>query len=479
MEQPLTPPPSRRVLRVRHRPRTRTISDENRCSHTASIRPSEGSTMAIRARKELSSSPSRGRTRSRVVRNGLTLNTNHIRPHLSLALPPCCSPPPPLSEAGTTASDEDLIFQMSPIQTQSPTLLSFSAVAHEAHIESNSAKQATMQSLSALWEKHKNNITSAASHTHVPRTPAKRTRADTVTQHQRGFSDTHASVLGRRERRSEHRHVQNAKALLDFSSVLHAPPTPTSPPPAEPFMYSFPSFESSPLVKAREARARRQASKRSMNGEFLTGDSEMDRISCGNDRSLDVEMDNDYSQRLGPIRARKLRIQSGESLSEDMDDANFISHAFQSASLDPEKDNGLGADEDREFDDAYSSSQRSSSVSSSSVTDAASLNQNNPLSSSLLASFPVRPSSRSQTHSNSSSRQPSRRASPTEMNPEASAIAMMTRGRASRRASSETKQATTGCAGGYRRGRGRTPAPARRTGEEVQDPASAARASPR
>ena len=336
MAQPLTPPPSLRVLRVRTR--TRTSSDENRRTHVTSGRTSEALAKVALSRKDISTSPSRGRTRSRVVRNPLTLNTAYTRPHLSLALPSCCSPPPTRGDvrAPSPGYDDDLIFQMSPIQSQSPSSLFFDA-SREGHKDEGRAKQSTAYSLSTLWEKHKASLTTSTSQTQTPRTPSKRTRTNTVTQHQRGFSDTHASITPRRTRQDEHQHKQSAKTLLDFSTSFHVPPSPLSPTSAEPFMYSFPNFESNSLNKARQDRARRQAGKAYTNEEYLTGDSDSASKGAGPDSILDVDMTSNLPQRLGPIKARKLRIQSGGPAPDDLDDANLISRAFQSASLDPEK----------------------------------------------------------------------------------------------------------------------------------------------
>lgn len=469
METPLTPPPSFRALRVRVHPRTRTISDENRCTHASLTRTNNGSTAATRNRKDISCSPSRGRGRSRVVRDGLTMNTsNRPRPHLSLMLPLCCSPPPSRSDARSPVLDDDLIFQMSPIQPQSPTSMYFHA-AHEVNVDSSRVERSTVQTLSALWEKHKPNVTPTIQRPHSPRTPYRRSRTGTVTQHQRGFSDTHVSVLPRHERRGDRRPQPSAKAILDLSSMLNPPLTPTSPPAvSEPFMYSFPSFESSPLAKARQARASREAGKAMLRGEFLTGGLESDSTDGGVDSSSNVEVESTYPQRLGPIRARKLRIQSGENLHGDVEDTDFISHAFRSASLDPEKDNDVELDELADaFEDGYYSSQRSSSVSSSSsTTDVASFEHSSSLlSSSLLASFPVRQSRTStRSSSRSRSRERAQRMSPSRVSPEEHTSAMESRGRTSRRTSTEIQQAAAPYAGGERRSRGRTPAPARWNG---------------
>lgn len=461
MAQPLTPPPSFRVLRVR--PRTRTSSDENRCSHAPPGRASEALAKVARSRKDVSSSPTRGRTRTRVARNGLTLNTNYTRPHLSLALPSCCSPPSIRGEAPLPNSDDDLIFQMSPIQSHSPTSICFDTV-RKGHADSSRVKPSTVQSLSALWEKHKASLTTSSTQAHLPRTPSRRTRTNTVTQHQRGFSDTHANVTPRRTGHNDLRPQQSAKTLLDFSSALHTPHTPMSPASAQPFLYSFPNFESSPLAKARRDRARRQADKAFMRDDFLSGGLELEAKGCSTDSSFDTDLGAAQSQRPGPIRARKLHIQSGGSVSDSLDDANFISRAFQSASLDPEKDSDTDADDDA--DDGYFSSQRSSSVSSLSTTEAASLIHDNAFSNSLLASLHL--SSRSRTRSSSSSRPRSGHISSSELSPDTSADIMMTRGRASRRATNDGQFAVSGYVGGDRRGRGRTPAPVRRNSRDTQ-----------
>ncbi|THH11658.1 hypothetical protein EW145_g492 [Phellinidium pouzarii] len=413
MEQPLTPPPSFRVLRVCTRTRTRTISDENYSENTKS----DGATVNTPA---LSSSPSRGRTRLRIIRNSLTLNSNlRARPHLSVAVPSCRSPPPSSKGMRSPVIDDELIFQMSPIMPQSPTAVFFNS-ANEVCTEPRRVEESTMQTLSALWENRKQVVEPYAvpQETHHKRPsalhmPQKRTRTGTVTQehyHHRGYSDGAANR--RRERRGGHRPQPSTKTLFDLSELLHASPTPSSPEQSDPFLYSFPSFESIPLAQARQARALRAATK--MLGHDERSEVEV-RIEDGK------AMDATSSPRLGPIH--------------DFEDANFISHAFRSASLDPEKDDmdGEGVEEDEE---GYFSSQRSSSVSSSATGATSSLNHSSILSSSLLASFPVRPASQSQSNpssnptSRSHSRPTSLRASDSESSSKIEADAvMLTRGR--------------------------------------------------
>lgn len=470
MEQTLTPPPSFRALRVRTRPRNRTTSDENNCAKIAPDRTHEGGTVPKQTRKELS--PARGRTRSRVIRNGLTLNTNCVHPHLSLGLPACCSAMHSRNDYPSSGGDEDLIFEMSPVQSQSPSFLCFEG-AHEVRADANRVRQSTMQTLSALWDKHKPSLNGTDSQQpHSPRTPKKRIHRDSFTQHQRGLSDTHATEFPRRERQGEHRQQQTARALFDFTPIHHAPLAPPSPPAEEPFMYSFPTFNSSPLLKAREARASRQASRTHVREEYLTDGVEPESFAGKVDVPMDLQSSIPSPQRYGPIRARNLRIQSGESLS-DADDTNYISHAFKSTSLDPEKNTDL--DDGEALDDGYFWSQRSSSVSSSSTGDAASLDHSNLFSSSLLASFPVRPSSRSRTHSSTRSQAQARRISPTEIDPEAAATAMMSRGRTTKRGGNESRQSTTEYTGGDRRERGRTPPPTGRSGHDSLSASSGAR----
>ncbi|KAL5524586.1 hypothetical protein ACEPAF_9726 [Sanghuangporus sanghuang] len=462
MEQTLTPPPSFRALRVRTRPRTRTTSDENECGNIATDRITEGGIVSERTLKE--TSPARGRTRSRITRNGLTLNTGFSHTHFSLGLSACCSPMYTRNELSSSDGDEDLIFQMSPVQGHSSSPFC-SEGARQVRADANRVRLSTTQTLSALWEKHKSSLSGTdLQQLQSPRTPNRRSHRGSFTRHQRGLSDTHATDFPRRERRGEHRPRQSAKALFDLTPIPQAPiaMAPPSPPAEEPFMYSFPTFDSSPLMKAREARACRQASRTHAREEYLTDGVESESIGGKLDISLEPQSNVPSSQRYGPIRARNLRIQSGESLPDDVDDTNYISHAFKSTSLDPEKDTDFdGVDEGEAFDNGYYWSQRSSSVSSSSTGDATSLDHSNLFSSSLLASFPVMPSSRSRTHSNSRSHAQSRHVSQSEIDPEATATAMMNRGRTFKRGGNESRQPTGEYTGGDRRGRGRTP-PGRR-----------------
>ncbi|KAL5501528.1 hypothetical protein ACEPAH_8788 [Sanghuangporus vaninii] len=460
MEQTLTPPPSFRALRVRTRPRTRTTSDENECGNIATDRITEGGIASERTLKE--TSPARGRTRSRVIRNGLTLNTGCLHPHFSLGLSACCSPMYSRNELPSSDGDEDLIFQMSPVQGHSPPTFYVDAL-RQVHADANRVRQSTTQTLSALWEKHKSSLSGTdLQQLQSPRTTKRHSHRGSFTRHQRGLSDTHATDFPRRERRGEHRPRQSAKALFDLTPIPQAPMAPPSPPAEEPFMYSFPTFDSSPLMKAREARACRQPSRTHAREEYLTDGVEPESIGGKVGVSLEPQSNGPSSQRYGPIRARNLRIQSGESLSDDMDDTNYISHAFKSTSLDPKKDTVFdGVDEGEAFDNGYYWSQRSSSVSSSSTGDVTSLDHSNLFSNSLLASFPVMPSSRSRTHSSSRSHAQSRHVSQSEIDPEATATAMMSRGRTSKRGGNESRQPTGEYTGGDRRGRGRTP-PGRR-----------------
>ncbi|KAL5520049.1 hypothetical protein ACEPAG_1709 [Sanghuangporus baumii] len=460
MEQTLTPPPSFRALRVRTRPRTRTTSDENKCGNIASDRITEGGIVPERTRKE--TSPARGRTRSRAIRSGLTLNTNCSHPHFPLGLPACCSPVYSRNELTSSGGDEDLIFQMSPVQSHSPSPFCLEG-ARQLRADANRVRQSTMQTLSALWDKHKTSLSGTdLQQLQSPRTPKRRSHRGSFTRHQRGLSDTLATDFPLRERRGEHRPQQSAKAFFDLTPIIQAPMAPPSPPAEEPFMYSFPTFDSSPLMKAREARACRQASSTHAREEYLTDGVEPESTGGNVDISLEPQSKVPSSQRFGPIRARNLRIQSGESLSDNVDDTNYISHAFKSTSLDPEKGTDFdGVDDGEAFENGYYWSQRSSSVSSSSTGDVASLDHSNFFSSSLFASFPVRPSSRSRTQSSSRSHAELHHVSQSEIDPEATATAMMSRGRTSQRGGNESRQPTGEYASGDRRKRGRTP-PGRR-----------------
>ncbi|KAI5119367.1 hypothetical protein M0805_008522 [Coniferiporia weirii] len=477
MEHPLTPPPSFRILRVRNRGRNRTISDENCRFQALESVKGDFSTFNAGSYVDDSSSQSRGRTRSRVVRGSLELeNDARTKPQLSVALPSCC--PPPGTAPLSPGQEEELIFQMSPILPQSPTGVFFDSV-NEPRADASRVEETSMQALSALWENRKRITRPHAtpkkaqySHPFAPRTPHRRTRTGTVTQeqyHQRGVSD--GAIDERRGLRNEHRPQQGVKTLLNLSGLLHTPPTPPPSEHREPFLYSFPSFESIPLMKARQARAQRAANKLLAHNGCSDGSLCIDLERCSGDDPMEGVIDTDpmCQRRPGPIRARKLRIESGESSCDDFEDANFISHAFRSESLDQEKDSGLDEEVAEEDEESYFS-QRSSSVSSS-ATDATSLNHSSVLSSSLLASFPIRAASDSQYNmdSNPSSRSQSRRASPGPSNigsgSKASVDAMMKRGRLlvahSRRVSTEVRDAEL-YTGGDRRGPGRTPAPARR-----------------
>ncbi|KAH8114674.1 hypothetical protein DFH11DRAFT_179059 [Phellopilus nigrolimitatus] len=455
MEQPLTPPPSFHVLRVRARTRTRTISDENHCSRAPVNNKSDVSTIHT----DVSTSPLRGRTRSRAVRSSLALNSNvSTRPHLSLTMPPCCSPSPSRANPCSPSCDDELIFQMSPIQPRSPTTNFFDSV-KETHSDATRVGESNMHTLSALWENRKrvaeparalerlrsNSTTTEVSQTVLPTCPLG-VSTTAITVRSRASKRCWISPrCSKRRRRQPHLHMRTRSCT------------------------AFPSFESSPLTKARQARARRVASKALGHGASKSDCVEPSLGSEDCDMSADTDIDTAYPRRPGPIRARNLRIQSGESLYdgarpgryalEDEDDADFVSHAFRSSSLDPEKE-AMDADDVEE--EEYFSSQRSSS---------------------LLASFPVHAASTS--HSNPSSRPNSRRTSRrlSEKRSEegssskSDADAMLTRGRSSvvrsRRASAEIQEPEQPCAGGDRRGRGRTPAPVHWSSDSMRHAAAA------
>ena len=188
------------------------------------------------------------------------------------------------------------------------------------------------------------------------------------------------------------------------------------------------------------------------------------------DPSVSINIKNTLPRCSATAHSRKLRIQGEESLCNDDDDVNYISRAFQSVSLEPEKEDFLvdeRVEDLGEEDDDYYSSQRSSSVSSES-TDDESFVQNSVPYETLHAPFPVRASTRSETQSTSNSREERscshsrrRRASPNAGQAEENAHALLERGR-SRRRSAEISLQLTAYVGGDRRGRGRTPPPGRR-----------------
>lgn len=483
-QQTMTPPPSFRTLRVHTRVRTRTVSDENKCCHgqrpTSLSSQTHSTPYHRKSLKEISSSPSRGRTRARIPGLGLTLNTScgtQANSNSSMHANSCCSPPLPqvqnISQGGddpcSANFDDDLIFQMSPVLscsppfglTSDPVSMGPSSASSFASFDSISRiEESTTQALAALWENRKSTSPDLVlqdgsrqfrSPAHIHR---KRTRTDTVTQHHRGFSDSYRAPTSK-SRNPRAQPVQEVKTLLDLSSLLHT--TPSSPaencpsPSAvrgrpksehEPFLYSFPNFCSSPIARARQARHKHSASRAAARGDLSfsnLGLTHSADTSLDSSLALEPEAETDFvlssfhgydldqmeiePPRLGPIRARKLQIQSGfeEGLytkcadqqlvsMSGSDDANFISQAFRSASLDPEQESELGEEDNDSSFLEHPASSSSMSISSSSVFTREEVNDEKRfdesqvgtsfISTSLLASFPVYRSS----HSHSSQR---------------------------------------------------------------------------
>lgn len=305
--------------------------------------------------------------------------------------------------------EDELIFQMSPVLAQSPPRIFFDS-ANELRSEPLRVQQSAMQTLSVLWENHKRpsqpeSLTPPTKSTkrNSPKSktmPSRRTRTGTVTQHQRVASDSATNKSYSSRRRSS----QNAKALLDLASFVQTPPSPTSLERPEPFLYSFPSFESFELKKARKERAERAA--RLARGE-RSSSAETDATSASDDKGFTEEdrsqLRSEPSQNSSLIGARKLRVNSGESLDDDFESANYISNAFRSESLYSvnrmsETDEGAEAD----YEDSFFS-HGPSSVSSSEITTA-DHSVGSDISSSLLESFPLRPPSPSNSRSKSYSR---------------------------------------------------------------------------
>ena len=410
-----------------------------------------------RAQGSLGPSPVRDRTRSRVARSHLAMNTKiYLRPDVSLALPSHGIKMGSHAVPRTPNVDDDLIFQMSPLTSQSPQSVFLSSFEEEeGHMDTYNTAEMTGQRLSTLWENH-------TSHpSYPPHASHQRTRTNTITQHHRGFSDSIASKVVQTEKRYDHRIKPGSRTVLDLSSCNRAPPSSQTP---EPFMYNFPVFESSSLSRARQARALREASKSVLRAPGLGLVQNVD-ISG---KRVESTLGNGVRE-MPPrhIQSRKPRIQGEEPMCNEGDDSDYISRAFQGVSLEPEKEDMLDEQVDLCVEDDYYSSQRSSSISSESTDDDSYVQSSVP-SDSFHTSFSGRASTRSETQSSSNSREErsrsgSRRRVTNLTQTEENAHALLERGR-SRRRSAEISLHMTAYAGGDRRGRGRTPPPGRRSG---------------
>lgn len=399
MEQTLTPPPSFRALRVLPRVRQSTVVDEN-CPPRSptSVKMSSPPCSLV----EPCSPASRGRTRTRTIRGA------HVRPSAARAKPKLqiSLPAPMLKKNGalSPADEEELIFQMSPILSQSPTRIFLTPV-DELRSEPLRVQQSAMQTLSALWEKQK-----ALARPEVIPPPKsskldsqkstknhKRSRTGTVTQHNSSDNATRAARSSRR------RATENVKAPFDLSSALHAHSTPSSPERSNTSLYSFPSIEFLTLTKAQKNGEERPAK------EGAGHDERHSTLPIHTTKTVEIEGEDfrrplaEAAQNIGPIRARKLRLQNGETL-DDNESSNFISNAFRSASLQStqlisESDDGVETD----YEDSFFSHDPSS-ASSSEIATADHSVCSSEISNSLLESFPIRVPSTSPSQSSSRSR---------------------------------------------------------------------------
>lgn len=550
MEQTLTPPPSFRALRVHHRTHPRTHSTATKTTAVTNTvvggelyayneaTPTRHARAVYRPHPELSSSPSRGRSRTRGPKTNVAAMhsaplPSRVRPPLRLAMPSSSSLP---TSADHSPNDDELLFEMSPIQSQSPTAIVFgdidgasTSTGARGHrvLDVRTVEERSMHTLASLWERSQKSA-AASEHKKTTRPSLQQqsisvpltTLAPSATRaglgmlgkhHRRGHSDFVAGkhgVSSKHERPQAPAHQRpdyGIKTLLDLSPLLSlsaaAPGEPVSPEEDEPFLYSFPTFHSSPLEKARQERARREGFRRMTlpNGPGTSTDSleEYEDRNCGRGRMYMRADDEDMVEKSeDPLAARGLRLDSGSDpllaserhLGYEDEEVNFISHAFRSASLDTygEKDTTEDDEDEDETDDAYFSSQPCSSSASSSVEDDVyslerTSRQEVGESGIVSAHFPSAPSrSRSQSRTDSQSgsrnrrdssrgrdRRPHKERRALDAIAEGDASVMAKRGRPSvarvRQAASieENAHALLGTAAvhGERRVRGRTPAP--------------------
>lgn len=550
MEQTLTPPPSFRALRVHHHthPRTRSTATKTTAvtntvvggelyAYNESTPTRHARAADRRPHLELSSSPSRGRSRTRGPKTNVAAMhsaplPSRVRPPLRLAMPSCSSLP---TSADHSPNDDELLFEMSPIQSHSPTAFVFGDIngaststgANAHHVlDVRTVEERSMHTLASLWERSQKSAPSLE-HKKITRPHLQQesvsvpltTLAPSATRsglgmlgkhHRRGHSDFVAGKHGvsskhdRPQAPAHQRQDYGIKTLLDLSPLLSlsaaSPGEPVSPEEDEPFLYSFPTFHSSPLEKARQERARREGSRRMTlpNGPGTSTDSleEYEDRNRGRGCYMRAGDEDNAEKSEDPLVARGLRLDSGSDpllaserqLRYDDEEVNFISHAFRSASLDTygEKDMTEDDEDEDDTDDAYFSSQPCSSSASSSVEDDVyslerTSRQETGQSGSMLAHFPGAPSrSRSQSRTDSQSgsrnrrdssrgreRRPHKERRALDVIAEGDASVMAKRGRPSvarvRLAASieENAHALLGTAAvhGERRVRGRTPAP--------------------
>ena len=354
----LTPPPSFRALRVRNRTRATSHAyvapqDENKCpkcdllSTTKSL---EEPPLSLFEKRYLDAQ-SRGRSRQRMPRPTLRIDVPPRPRKLSLVIPQsdCCSPLPAPVKPQSPTHEEELMFHMSPVQSESPASIFLKSdnvpSIHTIIATNNStAEQTSARVLSSLWKS--------------PHGPDRRQIRDGNRKRPRP-KGCNRSVKPRRSQlyfddmwRQLDQQTYTATSEESNMQSLPSPHSPASP--EEPFMYNFPIFNSSPLVKARIQRTRR--------GAAYTSSQPSPNLTSGAPAK---------TPNLGPIRARNLRIQSGASLfSDDEGDVKreglVLPSAFRSGSFD-DSEKGYSA----EFDDEdFVSAAESMSTSSASYSPA-------------------------------------------------------------------------------------------------------------